>query len=201
MRAGASLGWRVAVVVAFGATAAVAVIVSRGGPVGASLSAARGAATQQAAVPRCTASGLRISLGAGTRVTGSDGASLTAYPLEFTNVSGAACILIGYPAVTAYQGDHVQVGLAAGRDVTATARRILLAPGRTAHASVDAVAPQARCRPVRAAGLRVAPPGQATARFVRRPLTACSARDVHGQGFLRVAAIQSGPGSSAGASA
>jgi hypothetical protein len=198
MRAGASLGWRFAVVVAFGATAVVAVIASRGGPVSASLTAAQEAATQQAAVPRCTAAELRISLGAATRATGSDGASLT---LDFTDVSGVPCVLVGYPEVAAYQGDHVQVGLAAGRDVTVAARRIVLAPGQTAHASVDALAPRARCRPVRAAGLRVAAPGQAAVRFVTRPLTACSARDARGQVSFRVAAIQSGPGTTADASA
>jgi hypothetical protein len=201
MRASASLGWRVVVVVAFGATAAVAVIVSRGAPVSASLAAAQGAATRQAAVPRCTAQGLRISLGAGTPVTGSDGASLTAYPLDFINVSGAACTLFGYPAVTAYRDDHVQVGLAAARDAADAARRIVLAPGQTAHASVDASVPQARCRPVRVTGLRVVPPGQPAARFVTRALTACSARDTRGQGYLHVAAVQSGPGANAGASA
>jgi Protein of unknown function (DUF4232) len=198
MRAGASLGWRVAVVVAFGATAAVAVIVSRGAPVSDSLAAAQGAATRQAAVPRCTAAGLRITLGAGTPVTGSGGTALIAYPLEFTDVSGASCVLAGYPAVAAYRGDGIRVGLAAGRDVTVAARRVVLAPGQTAHASVDALAPQARCRPVRAAGLRVVPPGQAGTRFVTRSLTACSAR---GQGYLRVAAVQSGPAPSDHASA
>jgi hypothetical protein len=202
MRAGASLGWRFVVVVAFGATAVVAVIVSKGGPVGASVATAQAAAaTQPAAVPRCTAAALRITLGAGTPATGSDGASVTAYPLNFTNVSGAPCALLGYPAVTAYRGDDIQVGLAAGRDVAAAARRVVLAPGQTAHASVGARAPQAGCRPVRVAGLRVVPPGQTAARLVTRSLTACSARDARSRGYLRVAAIQSGPGPAPGTSA
>src|SRR5882757_5687829 len=105
MRAGASLGWRIATAVAFGATAALAVILSRGAPVDAALASAKGPGAQHAAA-RCALSGLRISLGPGARVT----TVITRYPLDFTNVSGAACTLAGYPQVAAYLGDGVQVG-------------------------------------------------------------------------------------------
>ena len=197
MRASASLGLRIATAVAFGATAALAVTLSRGVPLDAALTSAKGAGAQHAAASarpltvtaRCAASGLRISLGPGARVSG----AITRYPLDFTNVSGASCALAGYPEVAAYRGNGVQVGAAAGDDPSAAGHRVLLAPGQTAHATVDASATAARCGPVHAAGLRVVTPGQTAVRYVRRPLTACTARAPRGQEYLRVRAI-TGPG-------
>ena len=202
MRAGVSLGWRIATVAAFGATAALAVVLNRGAPVDAALTSAKGPDAQHAAagahppaVPvRCAVSGLRISLGPGARVT----TVVTRYTLDFTNVSRVPCTLAGYPAVTAYRGDGVQVGAAAGRDLSVAARRIVLAPGQTAHATLDASVPAARCGPVRATGLRVVTPAQTAARYVRHPLTACTAGAPRGHGYLRVRAIQPGPGDTAG---
>ena len=196
MRAGASLGWRVATAVAFGATAALAVTLSRGVPLNAALTSAKGSGAQHAAASarplavtaRCAASGLRISLGPGARVS----AAITRYPLDFTNVSGASCALAGYPEVAAYRGNGVQVGAVAGDDLSAAARRVLLAPGQTAHATLDASVTTARCGPVHAGGLRVVTPGQTVARYVRRPLTACAARAPRGQEYLRVRAIAAG---------
>lgn len=203
MRAGASLVWRVATVVAFGATAALAVTLSKGAPINAALASAKGAGVAHAvAAPpptavtaRCLAAGLRISLGPGAQV----GTAVTRYRLEFTNVSGTPCTLAGYPEVTAYRGDDVQAGPAAARDTSGAARRVLLAPGQSAHAVLDAAAPVARCHPFRASGLRVITPGQTAARYVRRAFTACAARAVPGENVLLVHAIQAGAGATAGA--
>jgi hypothetical protein len=121
---------------------------------------------------------------------------ITRYPLDFTNVSGSPCTLVGYPEVSAYQRDDVQVGPVAAHDTSVMARRVVLAPGQTAHAAVEAMTPAARCRPVRAAGLRIVVPGQTAARYVSRPLTTCAARVSGGQGYLRVRSIQPGRGAS-----
>lgn len=203
MRTGASLGWRVAAAVAFGATAALAVVLSRGAPMDAALTSANGANARHVAakpqkamvIARCTASGLRISLGSGARVS----TATTRYPLDFTNVSGAPCVIAGYPEVMAYRGDGAQVGAAAGQEPSAVPRHVVLRPGQTAHATLDAAVPAARCGPVRATGLRVVTPGQAAARYVRRALTACTARGSRGQDYLRVHAIQPGAEMDAGA--
>ncbi|MGH3247058.1 MAG: DUF4232 domain-containing protein, partial [Trebonia sp.] len=122
MRARANLGWRLATVAAFGATAALAVTLSRGAPTNAALTSQKGPGTQHPAATAtarpaavaapCAVSGLRISLGEGARVT----AEITRYPLDFTNVSDAPCTLSGYPQVAAYRGAGVQVGTAAGHD-------------------------------------------------------------------------------------
>jgi Domain of unknown function (DUF4232) len=212
MRAGASLGLRIATVVAFGATAALAITLNRGAPVHAALASEKGqnapsaapatrspappATRPTAAAPRCAASGLRISVGGGSRVT----TATTQYALDFTNVGAASCTLTGYPEVAAYQGDGTEVGDAAVRDTSAAAPRVVLAPGQTAHASLDASL-SVQCRPVRVAGLRVAPPSQSAARYVKRSLTACAARVPSGQDYLQVRAIQPGTGAGRGSAA
>lgn len=200
MRAGASRLWLVATAAAFGATAALAVVLSRSAPVPVALASAgtgavHGASPRPAAATvRCAAAGLRIWLEPGDRVS----AATTRYSLEFTDVSGAPCTLDGYPQVAAYRGGGIQVGPAAG-DASGPARPVLLAPGQTAHAVVDASVPAAWCRPVRASGLRVVVPGQSAARYVSRPLTACAARAARGRGDLLVRAIQPGTGAGGGA--
>ncbi len=191
MRAGARLALRLATPVAFGATAALAVILGRGVPVNTTLASARAPGSQRPAVtPRCAAAELRISVGEAAHLT----AKITRYALDFTNVSGTPCTLVGYPEVAAYRGDHVQVGELAAHDTSVAASRILLAPGETAHASLDASLSPARCRPVRAAGLRVVIGGQSAASYVRRPILACASQDAGGQDYLRVRAIQRGAG-------
>jgi hypothetical protein len=206
MRAAARLGWRIAAVVAFGATAALAVTLTRGAPLHAALTSSRLAtgATRShdaATAPRCAASGLRISIGAGISAAGQAGRAstgitgdltVTRYPLNFTNVSGATCTLGGYPAVAAYGTDDAQVGNAAAADTSTARHRVVLTPGATARAAVTASIPTAAtggCRPVVATGLRVAPPGQSATRYVRDRLLACSAAGHRAPVFLRVGAV------------
>ena len=85
------------------------------------------------------------------------------------------------------------------RDRAPPARRVLLAPGQSAHAVLDAAVPAARCHPFRASGLRVITPDQTAARYVRRSFTACAARAAGGENVLLVHAIQPGAGVTAGA--
>jgi hypothetical protein len=194
MRAAARLGWRVAAVVAFGATAALAVTLTRGAPVHAALTSAR----SHDAAPRCAASGLRVSLGAVAAAATGVRQGLTSYAVDFTNVSDVKCELRGYPAVAAYLASGVQVGNAAAADTTTTAHRVVLAPGETARAAVitsaaSASASAGGCRAVLATGLRVTPPGESAARFIRHSLVACSAAGPRAPVFLRVRAIQPYP--------
>lgn len=184
MRAAARLGWRAAAVVAFGVTAALAVTLTRGAPTHAALTSAGNHGT----APRCAASGLRISL----TPAGGAGRGEVGYALDFTNVSRVKCELRGYPAVSAYRGSGVQVGNAAA-DATATAHRVVLAPGTTARAAVTVSVASASgrgCRPVVATGLRVTPPGASAARYIRHSLLACSAAGPRAPVFLRVRAVE-----------
>lgn len=204
MRASARLGWRIAAVVVFGVTAALAVVLTRGAPTHAALTSARhpghpGQATHAAAAP-CVASGLRISIGAGPQAA-------SGYRLDFTNVSRSSCTLTGYPVVAAYRDDHVRVGNPAGQGAgtagpdtggapgARSARRVLLAPGATAHAALTVNTGMRRgaCRPVVAAGLRVLAPGGSVPHYIRHPIRACSAAGPRAPVFLRVRSLESGP--------
>src|ERR1700761_3811523 len=129
MRAGARLSWRLATVAAFGATAVLAVTLSARAPGGTALQSA----SAPVPVARCALSGLRISIGPGALA-----GQVTRYAVQFTNVSRASCTLAASPGVTAYRGDHVRVAATASADTSAPASRVLLTPGQTAHASLDA---------------------------------------------------------------
>jgi len=199
MTASVRLGWRVAAIAAFAATAALAVSLTQGGSTPAALTSAKNVTKQRAAegAPRCATPRLRISVGTGAGTGASTGTStgasaprVTRYRLEFTNVSGATCTLSGYPEVAAYRGDGAQIGNEAGRDTSVAARHIVLAPGASAHAAITASVSRGPCRPVDAAGLRVVPPGQKAASYIRHTLRACSAAGPRAPVFLRVRAVQ-----------
>ena len=203
MRASGRL-WRGIAGIAFAATAVVAVTVSRGGPAHVALTSARNPSEAHGATgaTQCTASRLRISLGAGSgpgaRASAgrgrSAGASVSVSTLEFTNVSGTACALSGYPEVTAYGAGGAQLGNAAGRDTSVAARRIVLAPGATAHAAVVASVSASSCRAVVATGLRVVLPGRSAARYIRHAISACGLAGPRAPVFLHVRAVQPGNG-------
>ena len=199
MTASVRLGWRVAAIAAFAATAALAVSLTQGGSTPAALTSAKNVTKQRAAggAPRCATPRLRISVGTGAGTGASTGTSTgasapreTRYRLEFTNVSGVTCTLSGYPEVAAYRGDGAQIGNEAGRDTSVAARHIVLAPGASAHAAVTASVSRGPCEPVVAAGLRVVPPGQKAASYIRHTLRACSAAGPRAPVFLRVRVVQ-----------
>ena len=199
MTASVRLGWRVAAIAAFAATAALAVSLTQGGSTPAALTSAKNVTKQRAAegAPRCATPRLRISVGTGAGTGASTGTStgasaprVTRYRLDFTNVSGVTCTLSGYPEVAAYRGDGAQIGNEAGRDTSVAARHIVLAPGASAHAAITASVSRGPCRPVVAAGLRVVPPGQKAASYVRHTLRACSAAGPRAPVFLRVRVVQ-----------
>ena len=194
MRAAVGLAWRGAAMVAFGATAALAVTLNRPVPAPAALTVA---ARPQPA-PACAPAGLTVSLAKSAETSG--------YPVDFTNTSDSPCTLSGYPQIAAYavgRSGYTQVGNAALRAAGGTARRVLLRPGGTAHSDVDVsgVPVGVACRPVMAAGLRVVLPGASTPQYLRGRLTACSATGPDARVYLRVRAIQPGTGTAAGHSA
>ena len=197
MTASVRLGWRVAAIAAFAATAALAVSLTQGGSTPAALTSAKHVTKQRAAggAPRCATPRLRVSVGTGTGAstgtsTGASAPRVTRYRLDFTNVAGVTCTLSGYPEVAAYRGDGAQIGNEAGRDTSVAARHIVLAPGASAHAAITASISRGPCRPVDAAGLRVVPPGQKAASYIRHTLRACSAAGPRAPVFLRVRAVQ-----------
>ena len=126
------------------------------------------------------------------------GAGNSYYPLNFTNTSGAACEMYGFPGVsfvTAPTGQGRQVGAAALRGSAFTKVAILLNPGGSAHAWLKVATavnyPAAACQPVAVHWLRVYPPGETAAGYVGHTFTACSSTSAP---LLTVLPVRSGDG-------
>lgn len=126
-----------------------------------------------AATQRCTA-GLDVWLNS----EGSGAAGSVYYKLEFTNLSGAACSISGYPGVSATNLRGGKLGRAAVRETGQPPGLVTLAAGTTATATLRIVDagdfPSASCHAVTAAGLRVFPPGLKSSRLVPFPFKRCS---------------------------
>jgi Protein of unknown function (DUF4232) len=139
-----------------------------------------------ASTPRCATAGLVVWLNV---PPGHDYAGGAYYDLEFTNLSGHACTLRGYPGVSAVSLTGRQLGSPAGWGSPATTT-VRLASGATATADLQIADPGGygnRCllpppwqQPWRpgtlptAAGLRVYPPNQTASTVIPYPLQACA---------------------------
>ena len=138
------------------------------------------------AAAKCATSGLVVWFD--TR--GDATAGSTYFGLKLTNLSGHACTLEGYPGVSAVDLAGNQLGSAAARNPSQV-RVVRLGPGATATAVLRIVVagnfPSSRCRPVRAAGLRVYPPNQTASKVVPYPFAACSRK---GPIDLNIAAVK-----------
>jgi Protein of unknown function (DUF4232) len=148
-----------------------------------------------------TASGLASCQTRGLRITVDDGqadgaAGSTYYPLDFTNTSAATCALYGYPGVSlvaAAAADGAQIGAAAARNPEFGPAEVRLEPGGEAHAWLQVAAagnyPASTCQPATAHGLRVYPPGQTEAGYVRQDFPACAG---DGAQLLTIMPVRSG---------
>jgi hypothetical protein len=149
------------------ATAAVALMAVPAVLVGA------GGATTTAA--RCTPGRLVVWL---QNPQGGAAAGSTYHRLAFTNISGRACSLLGYPGVSGVDLAGRQLGSAASRDNARAPRLVTLANGATATALLRIVDAfnysRSACRPVTAAALRVYAPGARRSKIVPFPFAACS---------------------------
>jgi hypothetical protein len=132
-----------------------------------------GAAAARAGAPACSTRGLVVWL----NTQGSGAAGSIYYRLEFTNLSGHACTLSGYPRVAAVSLSGGQLGSASGRFVSRKPTFTLANRG-TSSAILQIVDvgnfSTSACRPVTAAGLRVFAPHQTASRVVPFPFGACS---------------------------
>jgi hypothetical protein len=161
------------------AVAALLTLAALGGTAGLADVPAAGAAT-----PSCATAGLVVWLN-----TQSDGTAGTIfYTLNFTNLSGHACTLRGYPGVSAVNlGGHT-LGSPGSRLTGHAVHTVSLANGHTASAILGLVDTGAlpSCHGTTAAGLRVFPPNQTASRTIPFPFPACSNT---GPAFLRIEPI------------
>lgn len=159
-----------------------------------SVTAASAAVRQPAAqrsIPKCQTGRLQVWIG----YPGDGVAGGFVYPIEFSNISGRRCRLFGFPGVSARNGRGRQLGNAAGRDRTFRPRRVVLAPGGTAHALLKitdvGVFTASACRPRNAVVLRVFPPGRHRAAQIPFSFRACSRR---GPVYLHIRMLRRGVG-------
>jgi hypothetical protein len=139
-------------------------------------------------------------------VTGEGGAAAgsTYYPLNLTNTGSSSCSLFGYPGVswvTSPSGN--QIGQPARRNPVVTPSTVVLAPGQTAHVTIQVVDAgnydKSTCQPVTAHWLKIYPPGQFTALYVKFSAQTCSAKLPSNLGTpLSVDAVKSGKGKAGG---
>ena len=160
---------------------------------GIALAADTAAAAPASPVPACTAG----DLGAWVAITQGNGAAGTIYyPLQFTNLSGHACAMRGFPGVSALDRDGHQLGSPAAWGSASPIHAVTLAPGATAHAMLAyhdaAVTTEPGCDPVFSTfELRVYPPNQDSATYAAFGLEACSRA---GPIYMSVGAILPGVG-------
>ena len=112
---------------------------------------------------------------------GGAAAGSTYVPIDFTNTSGSACTMEGYPGVSFVRAPSGgQLGNAAARNPAAPPAMVTLAPGGVAHAILQVAEAgnysQSACTPVTAHWLRIFPPNQATAIYAHYEVQACSAK-------------------------
>ncbi|MGO9218813.1 MAG: DUF4232 domain-containing protein [Streptosporangiaceae bacterium] len=112
---------------------------------------------------------------------GGAAAGSTYYPLNFTNTSKSSCYLYGYPGVSFVTGPSgSQIGEPASRNPAVGPSTVILPPGGTAHVTIQVVDAlnysKSDCKPVTAHWLKVFPPGQFTALYVKFSALTCSAQ-------------------------
>ena len=140
----------------------------------------------------CPTSALRVKQGVSQGYAGG-----VYVVIDFTNTSGSACTLYGYPGVSLVSGPpYAQIGLAAKRTNTAPVKQITLAPNATANALlqiVDALNfPTSTCSPTKSTNLRVFPPNWTASVYLPYATEGC-AKPVQ---TLFIGAVQAGSGGS-----
>jgi hypothetical protein len=195
--------WRCAVPLAVTAVAAAGLLASCAStssrtPGAANSSASSGgmsAAAGTAALAACQPASLRVAINANAA---GGAAGSTYYPVNFTNTSGSACGMYGYPGVSLVTaGDNAgrQIGAAAQRNPAVGKQPVRLAAGGVAHAWLQVAEagnyPPSACKPVTAHWLRVFAPGQTVARYVNHAFTACASASAP---LLTVMPVRAGQG-------
>jgi hypothetical protein len=130
-------------------------------------------------VPRCTTADVSLTLRRGDAAAGS------AYSLlRMRNTTTSACRTRGFGGVSyVVRPGGARVGAAAEHVQRDQARPLTVQPGAAVQATLRETSagnyPTAACRPTRAAGLRVRPPGETRWVFLAHPTQACASVDVH----------------------
>ncbi|HEX4731823.1 MAG TPA: DUF4232 domain-containing protein [Solirubrobacterales bacterium] len=126
----------------------------------------------------CSSAGLVIWAG---EEPGGGAAGSIGYRIEFTNLSGRACTLIGYPSVSAVNLKGKRLGAAATRGADNKMGPLTLAPDDSAVATLRIAEaldfPRNMCKPTMAAGLRVSVPGGSGAKIAPLAFETCASAE------------------------
>lgn len=139
-----------------------------------------GTSTAQPVEGQCATSSLTGTIGQG----GGGAAGSEEVTLVLTNHGSAQCSLQGWPGVSFVgDGNGTQLGTPADFDRSTPHATVVLRPGGTAQAPLKIVQamnyPEADCKPQKADGFRVYPPGSTESLFVRDDtVTACTTTTV-----------------------
>jgi Domain of unknown function (DUF4232) len=159
------------------------------------------AASPSAGLTGCATGNLKAAVVSGE---GGAAAGSTYYPVNLTNTGSSSCSLFGYPGVSWVSGPSgSQIGQPATRNPVITPATVVLAPGQTAHVTIQVVDAgnydKSTCQPVTAHWLKIFPPGQFTALYVKFSAQTCSAKLPSKLGSpLSVDAVKSGQGKAGG---
>jgi len=172
-------------------------------PAGATSPGAAGGSTPSPSpsVASCATGNLKAAI---STSQGGAAAGSTYYPVNFTNTGSSSCYLFGYPGmsfVTSPSGN--QIGQPATRNPVVTPSTVVLAPGQTAHVTLQVVDAlnytKSACQPVTAHWLKIYPPGQYTALYLKFSALTCSAKLPTKDGIpLSVDAVKAGEGTPGG---
>jgi hypothetical protein len=127
---------------------------------------------------------------------GGGAAGSTYVPIDFTNTSGRACSMYGYPGVSfvTTRGGS-QIGAAAVRNSGFSSVPVTLAAHASAHAWLQVAEagnyPASSCHMVTATWLRVFPPANTAPAYVSHTFSACSSSKAN---LLTVMPVRSGAG-------
>ncbi len=141
--------------------------------------------------PSCATGDLQVYLGL------NQGAAGHIYQvIDFKNISGRTCTLLGYPGVSFAAGTPVkQVGQAADEDPTTPRVTVTLAPGDVANALLSYTQAgfytPSKCAQVSTAFIQVYPPNQTTPVYVAYSSQICSNKKIH---ELRIGTVHAGSG-------
>jgi hypothetical protein len=166
-------------------------------PAATSAASPAASSTTGSAAAGCASSGLKVTVN--TAQSGAAAGS-TYVPIDFTNTTASPCTLFGYPGVsfvTSPSGS--QLGRPASRNTAAAATLVTLAPGGTAHATLQVAEAgnysASVCSPVTAHWLKIFPPNQTAAVYASFTVQACSAKLPHKVGNqLAIYVVRPGPG-------
>jgi hypothetical protein len=130
------------------------------------------------AITGCASSALKARV---VTLQGGAAAGSSYYPIDFTNISGAACTMFGYPGVSFVTGQGgSRLGRPATRIAAVAPATVTLAPGGVAHATIQVADAgnytRSECKPVTGHWLKIYPPNQFTAIYARFTTQVCSAK-------------------------